>query len=70
MVIHPSAQQDLYNFGNFLNNLEIIGVQKDDAGVIIHASTNSADVFYVEVHGNSKPMSFPRTGFELPKPKT
>ena len=69
-VIHPSGQHDLYKAVKFLDDFEGDGVKEGEVGVIVHASTNPADIFYVLVHGNNNPMPFPKTGLELIKPKT
>jgi hypothetical protein len=69
-IKYPSGQQDLYKSVKFLKDFEGDGIKKGDVEVIVHASTNPANIFYVEVHGNNNPMPFPKTGLELIKPKT
>jgi hypothetical protein len=69
-MTHPTGQRDIYKSVKFLRDFDGDGIKKGEVGVIVHASTTPADIFYVEVHGDTNPMLFPKTGLEFIKAKS
>lgn len=68
-IDHPSVFTDLYKSVKFVADFKEYGVKKGDVGVIVHATSKPSDLFEVEVHADEMPITVPKFGLELIKPK-